>query len=178
MVVVAPGNPRADDPVTIDATGFAIDVDPAPTDINGRATGVVTNTVAGPVTVSATIGGQAITATAQIMFTPGPVSGATSTVEATTNIVANGVATSTITVTARDANNNPVTSQSVTLFVAPLANTTLGQPGGVTNSLGQVTGTLSATTAGPRTVTAQIGVTNVVDNAVVDFIPGALASFQ
>ena len=106
------------------------------------------------------------------------MSGTTSLVDATTPVVANGVATSTITVTSRDANGNPVSGQSVSLAVAPPGNGVLTQPGGVTNSLGQVTGTLTSTVPGPRTVTATIGATPVTDNAVVEFDPGPVASFQ
>jgi Bacterial Ig-like domain (group 1)/FlgD Ig-like domain len=175
------GNPRAGDTVLIDATGSALDTDPGlPTDAIGQAAGVVTNTVAQPVTVSATINAQAITATAPITFTAGPASGGTSIVDATTNIVANGAATSTITVTVRDANNNPVAGQQVNLAVNPVANATLSQPGGVTNALGQVTGTLSSTTTVARTVTATFGAlpgTPITDNATVQFVAGPVANF-
>ncbi|HXV12829.1 MAG TPA: invasin domain 3-containing protein, partial [Candidatus Krumholzibacteria bacterium] len=174
------GNRRPGDTVTIDATGSAVDVDPPlPTDAIGQTSGVVTNLVAEPVTVSAQINAQTITATAPISFTAGPPSGATSLVDATTNVVANGVATSVITVTVRDANNNPVSGQTVTLAVNPVPNATLSQPGGVTNALGQVTGTLASTTAVQRTVTAVIAPsTPITDNAIIQFVPGPLASFQ
>lgn len=173
------GNPRAGDAVTIDATGSAVDVDPpALSGGDGKTSGVVTNAVAETVTISATINAQAIAATAPVTFTPGPVSAATSIVTATTPVVANGALTSTITVTAKDANGNNVAGQAVTLSVNPPANTNLTQPGGVTGSNGQVTGTLSATTVGLRTVTAVIGATSVTDDAVVQFTPGPVASFQ
>ncbi len=175
------GNQRAGDTVTIDATGSAIDTDPPlPTGTNGQTSGVVTNTVAEPVTVSAAINATPIAATAMISFTAGPPSGTTSIVDATTNIVANGVATSTITVTVRDDNSNPVAGQQVNLAVNPAPNTTLTQPGGVTNAFGQVTGTLASTTTLPRTVTATIGAlpgTPITDNAIVQFIPGPVANF-
>jgi hypothetical protein len=47
----------------------------------------------------------------------------------------------------------------------------------VTNGAGVVTGTLSSTTVGPRTVSAQIGATSVSDDAVVNFTAGSIASF-
>ncbi|MCI0451457.1 MAG: Ig-like domain-containing protein, partial [Candidatus Latescibacteria bacterium] len=175
------GNRRPGDTVTIDATGSAVDTDPpSPTDAIGEASGVVTNIVAEPVTVSAVIAGTPITATAPISFVAGPPSGATSIVDATTGVVANGIATSTIMVTVRDANNNPVSGQQVNLAVNPVTNATLSQPGGVTDALGQVTGTLSSTTAIQRTVTATFGAlpgTPITDNAVVQFVAGPLANF-
>jgi hypothetical protein len=173
------GNPRAGDTVTIDATGSATDVDPgSTTNASGQATGAVANTVAEIVTVSATINGQAVTSgNPSVSFVAGPVSATESTLQATTPVVANGIATSTITITARDAFNNVVAGQSVTLFVSPTANATLTQPGGVTGPTGEVTGTLSSTVVGDRTVTANIGATPVVDDAVVQFIAGGVANF-
>ncbi len=173
------GNPRQGDTVTLGVDGNADPTDPGPTtDGNGRTSGVVTDETAETVTVSAFINAQLIAATAPIDFVAGGVSGVTSTVDATTPVIANGVATSTITVTARDAQGNPVSGQNVTLALLPTANAVLTQPGGVTNGLGQVTGTLTSTVPGPRTITAVIGVTPLIDNAVVNFTSGPLASFQ
>ena len=172
------GNPRSGDTVAISVTGSAVRVNPpAPTDANGEAVGAVTNTVAQAVTVSATINAQPITDTAPITFVAGAVSAATSIVNATTPVVANGVATSTITVTAKDANGNPVSGQSVTLSVLPSTNATLTQPGGVTDAAGVATGTLASTTTGARTVSAVIGATAITDDAVVNFTAGAISTF-
>lgn len=173
------GNPRAGDTVVLAVTGNANKVDPGSTTAaDGRALGSVTNLTAQVVTVSATINAQALTPTASVTFVPGPVSAATSIVNATTPVVANGIATSTVSVTARDANNNPIAGQSVTLSVIPSAGATLTQPGGVTNSSGIATGGLASTVAGLRTVKAVIGATSVADSAIVTFTPGAVASFQ
>ncbi len=172
-------NPRAGDTVVLAVTGNANKADPgSATGADGRAIGSVTNTTAQLVTVSATINGQALTPTAQVTFQPGPVSGGASLVAATTPVTANGTSTSTITVTARDANNNPVSGQSVTLSAIPAAGATLTQPGGVTNGSGQATGTLATTIVGTRTVKAVIGATAVTDSAVVNFTAGGIASFQ
>jgi hypothetical protein len=174
------GNAREGDTVTLGVTGSAVKADPgSATDANGEATGAVTNTVAQNVTVSATINAQAITSTAQITFVAGAVSGATSLVAATSPVTANGVAASTITVTAKDANGNAVAGQSVTLAVAPPGGgAVLTQPGGVTDASGVATGTLTSTTTGARTVTAVIGGTPVTDDAVVSFVAGPVASFE
>ncbi len=172
------GNPRSGDTVTINANGSALKTDPgSPTDADGEAVGIVTNTVAQAVTVSASINGQGISATAPISFVAGPVDAGTSVVGATTPVVANGTSTSTITVTAKDAQGNPVAGQSVTVSVLPTANATLTQPGGVTNAAGVVTGTLSSTTVSSRTVSAQIGATPITDTAVVNFTNGPITSF-
>jgi len=172
------GNPRAGDTVTLAVTGSAIKADPGQaTNALGEATGAVTNTVAQVVTVSASINGQAITPTALVTFVAGPVSAATSLVDATTPVVANGTSTSTITVTARDANGNAISGQNVSLSVLPSANATLTQPGGVTGATGQVTGSLASTLTGSRTVKAVIGATAVTDSAIVVFNAGGVASF-
>src|SRR5262249_15724684 len=135
------------------------------------------DTVAQGVTVSANINGQAITDTAPISFTAGAVDAGTSIVDATTPVVANAVSTSTITVTAKDANGNPVAGQNVTLSGLPSTNASVTQPGGVTNAGGVVTGTLASTTVGARTVSAVIGATSITDDAVVNFTSGPIASF-
>ena len=174
------GNPRENDPVVVSATGAATVAGPGgPTGANGEAVAAVANTMAQVVTVSATIGGQAVTSgNPTVTFVAGPVSAANSTVDATTPVIANGIATSIVTVTAKDTNNNPIAGQAVELFVTPSANATLIQPGGVTGPNGQITGTLRSTTVGNRTVTAEISDAPISDNAVVQFTPGPIASFQ
>ncbi|HTH66440.1 MAG TPA: Ig-like domain-containing protein, partial [Gemmatimonadales bacterium] len=62
---------------------------------------------------------------------------------------------STVTVTARDAANNPVSGATVTISSSsPSAVVT--QPAGLTNGSGVATGTISDTTAGPQSVSATI----------------------
>ncbi|HET6350014.1 MAG TPA: Ig-like domain-containing protein, partial [Candidatus Krumholzibacteria bacterium] len=173
------GNPRTGDTVVLGVTGSAIKAGPGgPTDGNGQATGVVTDVVAEPVTVSATINAQLLSSTAPVSFVAGPVSAATSVVDATTPVTANGTSTSTVTVTAKDANGNPVSGQTVTLAINPTGGgAVITQPGGVTNASGVAIGYLSSTSTGSRTVTATIGATLVTDNAVVNFVAGSAASF-
>ncbi len=173
-------NPRPGDAVVLGVNGSAVKTDPTGnTNAQGQAGGVVTDTKAEFVTVSATINGQSVTSGNPIVqFTAGNEDAGQSVVDATTPVVADGIATSTITVTAKDAHGNPVSGKSVTLSVTPPANAVLTQPGGVTDALGQITGTLSSTVVGPRTVTAVIGSTPVTDDAVVQFNAGAVASFS
>ena len=86
--------------------------------------------------------------------TAGGVSAGQSTVAATSPITAGG-GTSTITVTARDANGNPIQGLPVTLASSGTGNT-LTQPVGTTNASGVATGTLSSTVAELKTVSATI----------------------
>src|SRR2546429_7518088 len=89
---------------------------------------------AGLKTVSATIDGVAITQTATVVVNAGPVSAAQSTVGATSPIAA-GSGSSTITVTARDANGNPIQGATVVLATTGSGNT-LTQPAATTNASG------------------------------------------
>ena len=90
--------------------------------------------------------------------TAGPVSTARSTIQAapgTINASSGGGGSSTITVTARDQFDNPVAGRTV-LLAASGANNTLTQPGAPTDDNGVATGRFSASTAGPRTISAQV----------------------
>ncbi len=100
--------------------------------------------------------------------TPGPVSGARSTMAASPGTIdaSSGSAASTITVTARDQFENPVSGQSVTLSATGSGNTVI-QPGQVTNGSGSTTGRLSATAAGARVVSARIGSIDVEGTVTV-----------
>ncbi|MGH7515391.1 MAG: invasin domain 3-containing protein [Gemmatimonadales bacterium] len=81
-------------------------------------------------------------------------------------VASNGANTSTITVTARDANNTPVSGASVVLAATGSGNT-LTQPSGPTNGSGVATGTLSSTGAGPKTVSATISGIAITQTATV-----------
>src|SRR5207249_5778424 len=92
------------------------------TDAGGVVTGSLSSTAAGSKTVSATIDGVAITQTVTVAVNAGPVSAAQSTVGATSPIAA-GSGTSTIAVTARDANGNPIPGATVVLAATGSGNT-------------------------------------------------------
>lgn len=89
--------------------------------------------------------------------TPGPVSAARSTIEAAPATInaSGGGSSSTITVTARDQFDNPISGRTVTLSASG-SNNAVTQPGGPTNAQGVASGSFSATTVGPRTIAAQI----------------------
>lgn len=161
-------------------SGGASVTDPAgPTGANGVASGAVRNTTAETVTMTATANAQALAGNALVVFQAGAVSANTSTVDASpASVVANGATTSTITVTARDAQGNPVSGVTVALsIVPPGAGAVLTQPGTLTDVNGRAQGTLHSSTTGTRTVSATVNATPVVDNAVVNFTPGPPASF-
>jgi hypothetical protein len=77
-----------------------------------------------------------------------------------------GSGTSTITVTVKDAFDNPVSGSSVVLAVSGIGNT-LTQPAGPTNASGVTTGTLSSTVAETKTISATAGGTSVTQTATV-----------
>jgi hypothetical protein len=105
--------------------------------------------------------------------TPGPVSAGKSTVSAdpATIRASEGSSRSTITVTARDAFDNPVPGLDVALSVTG-DGTTLTQPSHPTGSDGSTTALLSATTPGSLVVSAVIAGTAVTESAAVTVAPG------
>jgi hypothetical protein len=139
---------------------------------NGTYTATFTSpATTGTSTITGTIGGNAITASASIALTPGPVSGTTTTITASpTTLVANGSTQSTITVQAKDANGNNLTVSGgiVTLHA------TIGAIGTVTNNNN---GTYAATftssiTTGTSTITGTIGGNAITPSATVALTPG------
>src|SRR5207244_1334900 len=78
-----------------------------------------------------------------------------------------GCGMATITVTARDASGNPVQGATVTLAATPTAGNTVTQPLGTTDASGVVTGSLSSTAAGSKTVSAAIDGVAVTQTATV-----------
>jgi len=78
-----------------------------------------------------------------------------------------GATVSTITVTARDLNGNPVPNATVVLSATPTTGNTLTQPLSTTNTNGIATGTLSSTKAEGKTVSATINGVAVTQTASV-----------
>src|SRR5439155_1491988 len=102
-----------------------------------------------------------------------------STVAAAPATITAGAGSSTITVTVRDANGNPVSGATVTLLVTPATGSTLTQPVGTTSAGGQITGSLSSTAAGTKTVRAIVnGCVRVTqaETAAVSVNPAAAAT--
>ena len=103
--------------------------------------------------------------------TSGTVSAAQSTVSATSPITAGGAA-STVTVTARDGNGNPVAGATVVLAATGTGNT-LTQPASVTDAGGVATGAIASTVAESKTVSVKINGVDVTQTAAVVVNPGA-----
>jgi protocatechuate 3,4-dioxygenase beta subunit len=109
----------------------------------------------------------------------GGVSASLSTVAAAPTSIAasSGGTTSLITVTARDASNNPVSGASVVLSATGSGNT-IAQPSGTTGANGVATGTISSTGAGPKTVSATINGTAITQTALVTVTAGPPSASQ
>ena len=175
----AGGNPISGANVVLSATGTGNTiVQPSgPSDASGIVTGTLSSTAAGSKTVSATANGTAITQTAVVSVTPGPVSSTASTVTATPTSIAAGTETSTITVTAKDANGNPISGATVVLSATGIGNT-LTQPVGPTNASGVATGTLSSLIPESKTVTAEVNGTTLAQTAAVSVTIGSPSASQ
>jgi hypothetical protein len=104
----------------------------------------------------------------------GPPSASRSTIAASTSgVTANGVATTTLTVTVEDANGNAVAGTAVTLSASGSGNI-FGAISGTTDANGVFTTTLASTLAQSETITASEG--SVQEQTSVTFVPGAVAS--
>lgn len=157
------GNPVAGRAVVLSASGSGSTItQPVPTGHDGVTRAVVTSTRAGTMTLTATVnpGSRAVVLADRpvVTFTgnPAEISSSLSTVTAApgSGVVADGVATSTITVTVRDRNGAPVPGQTVRLDATGSANT-LVQPG-PTDAHGVTTGTIASTRAETKTITATV----------------------
>jgi hypothetical protein len=103
--------------------------------------------------------------------TSGTVSAALSTVAATSPITAGGAA-STVTVTARDGNGNPVAGATVVVASSGSGNT-VTQPAGLTGAGGIATGSVASTVAESKTISATINGVAITQTAAVVVNPGA-----
>ncbi|HZN37448.1 MAG TPA: Ig-like domain-containing protein, partial [Planctomycetota bacterium] len=157
------GNGIAAQVVQLAATGSNNTlVQPAVTNALGVATGTIASTTAEIKTITATINpgvnqvNVAQQPTVEFVGDPSTVSPTISVVTASpaTGVVANGSATSTVTVILRDVNGNPVVGAAVQLSSTG-SNNTIVQPG-VTNATGVTTGTIASTTAETKTITATV----------------------
>ncbi|RME72903.1 MAG: hypothetical protein D6776_07950 [Planctomycetota bacterium] len=148
--------PGANVALTVTATGASLDPPAGTTGAAGRFSSLLRSTEPGPVTVSASVGGQPLTATAVVVFDPAPASPTASSVVAspTTGLVADGQAAATITVTLRDDTGRALAGRPVTLS-ASVADATIDPPGGDTDANGVFTATLRSLAAGDVTVTAR-----------------------
>ncbi|MFL5493791.1 MAG: Ig-like domain-containing protein [Gemmatimonadales bacterium] len=137
---------------------------------------------AGSNTLQATLSGLEVSGSPVVFSataSPGPVSAEKSRVSAEpANITASGGSSrSTITVTARDAFDNPIPDLAVVLSASGTGST-LTQPASPTGSNGSTTGLLSSTTPGTSVVSATIAGTSVSQTATVSVSTGAPSAAQ
>src|SRR5205823_3662551 len=145
----ANGNLISGATVVLQATGSGntLTQPTGPTDRWEERRGGKRSTAAEAKTISATINGLAVTQPAPVTVTSSGVTAAQSTVLAAPPTIEAGTGISTITVTARDANGNPISGATVQLQASGSGNT-LTQPTGPTDASGGATGTLHSTAAG------------------------------
>lgn len=164
----ANGDPVSGATVVLSATGSGNTINqPGTTNASGVATGTLSSTDAGPKTVSAIVGGVSITQKPVVTVGAGPPSAGQSTVNASPTSIMVGSGTSTITVTVKDAFDNPVSGANVSLAATGGGNV-LTQPATATDGNGQTTGTLSSTVAEMKTVSATANGTAITQTATVD----------
>ena len=132
---------------------------------DGTYTAIFTGTVAGTNTITATIDGTALTSTAPTITIIGPADTAQSTVSISpSTIELNG--TTTVTLTARDANGNQEPTGGSTVVFSLGAGTANGTFSSVTdNGNGTYTATFTGTTLGTNTITATIDGTALTSTA-------------
>jgi adhesin/invasin len=180
------GNPVAGVDVDLFASGGGNTFTPqsATSDANGQITSSFGSTGLGNHTITATLnGGQTVADNAVVAVSAGPPSASLSTVSASQASITAGNpgdpgANSNITVTARDAANNPIAGATVVLSASG-SNNSFGQSSGTTAGNGQFTTTFSSTTAESKTITATINGVAITDDATVTVVPGdAILSFS
>jgi photosystem II stability/assembly factor-like uncharacterized protein len=170
-VLDAYGNPINTQSVTLDVSGTSNSLSPttATSGTDGVATFTLSSTRAETKTLTAHVDGLSLTA--QVVFDGAAPSMLHSTFTASVSaLTADGTSTTTLTLTAIDANGNPVTGQTVTLSATGSGNT-LTPTTGPTNAAGVFVATLASTTAEAKTITADIGA--IAPTTMVTFTPGA-----
>ena len=135
------------------------------TNANGVFTTTLASTLAQTETITATEG--SVHESTSVTFNPGTPSATTSTLAASPgSVTADGVSTTTLTVTVEDAQGNLVPNAAVTLSGSGTANS-FGTVSGTTNANGVFTTTLASTLAQTETITATEG--GVQETTLVTF---------
>lgn len=140
------------------------------TDVSGVATCTLASTTAETKTLSILTPVSKTDGT--VVFEPGPPIAANSNISGTSTVTADGVATSTITITLRDGANNPVAGETPTFSASGTANTY--NACSATNVSGVATCTLTSTKA--ETKTLSIATPVIKADGTVTFIAGAIAA--
>ncbi len=133
---------------------------------NGTYAATVTNTTAETVIISGTLGGTAITDTAEITFDP-VLDPTGTTIEATSSVVANGIATAVVIVTLVDTQGNPFTTSGGTVELTSTGDATVSAV--TDNSDGTYTATVTNTTAEAVTISGTLGGTAITNTTEITF---------
>ncbi len=171
------GNPISGSFVAFEATGTLNTITPSSgvTGADGRLIGKMRSTKAELKTITARVGGVAITTTQNVTFTPGAFSASVSTVTVDkTTVVANGVDSVTVTALVTDASGNPIAGSSVTIEATGTLNT-ITPSSGMTGADGRLVGKLRSTKAELKTVSARVGATPITQTRNVTFTSGAFS---
>ncbi len=137
--------------IVLATTGSAVQVGAVTDNLDGTYTATFSNTLAETVTITGTVNGQAILDDATIEFTsdnanPDPTN-VNTTIAATSPVVADGTAISTVTVTLADANGNLLTAGGATIDITSNSTTATLVGSIVDNTDGTYTATYSNTVA-------------------------------
>ena len=147
------------------------------TAVNGQATFTIKSTKAETKTITVSIAGTTITQQPTVAFVASTNASPTNSIAVaspTTGLTADGSATSTITVTAMDANNNPIPGATVSASSTGTGNS-LSSPAN-TDSSGQTTFTIASTVAELKTITVVVNGTTITNHPTVQFVPGAVSA--
>ena len=153
------------------ATGTASFASPATitTDANGDAIVTLNSTVAGQVTITATVNGTPITngSPATVIFVadvPAVNNPATALIVVDNFAIANGVATNSVRAHVVDANGNPVQG-AVIIFTLSGSADFASVPVGLTDANGDFSLTLTSLVAGSNTITATVNGTSITNGS-------------
>lgn len=108
------------------------------------------------------------------VFSAGAISNTNSTISGTSNIVADGVATSTVTITLLDAFNNPVSGSTPTFSATDTGATNVYNACSASDAAGSSTCTMTSTKAETKTLSLLTPV--AVTGNDIEFINGALST--
>jgi alpha-tubulin suppressor-like RCC1 family protein len=151
------------------------------TDSLGKANFTIKSTTSGTATFNAmeTLNAVSLSATAQIQFLIGAASALKSTITAssTTNVLADGIATSTLTVTLNDSNSNPIANKSISINANPNTNVVVTPTSVLTDNSGVAVFTINSTSAGTINFTANDTTDSlaITQTANVTFIPNTIS---
>jgi adhesin/invasin len=174
-------NPVAGKTVTFSASGpagYTLTQPTIVTDSSGQTTGTLVSTTIGTVNVNtATVNGSAFVLSSSvpvIFYCVADTTNSTMTASPAT-LTANGVSTTSITITVKDGSATPVACANVPItFVATGSNNTFTTTTGYTNASGVLTTSLASTKAETKTVYSSTGDLGGLSTAVT-FTPGAVA---